>query len=217
MLKTALSHLAPVANTPRLPNYPQLSPIINITFYRKCFLGGNQMTSIIDSHPIIDSNKVHEKKIIAIRWGWCIVEVITWLHYYKKSLATLSPPLRPSEKSTQPHPQKIHSLQPPPLTTRQKKIHPPPNIQTETAKTIKAVWSTALTIHWTDQDYFDIKLFVSTSLIEPTHHGQDESRNSTKSAKKTGPYNTPQDPLGSQEGIKSSSVMHKVSYSGLGP
>ena len=63
-----------------------------------------------------------------------------------------------------------------PLKT--KKIHPLPKIQTETAKTMKAVYSQALTIRWTDRDYFHIKLFVSTSLIKPTHHGQDQSEKS---------------------------------------
>jgi hypothetical protein len=91
-----------------------------------------------------------------------------------------------SEKSTQPRPLK-NSPSPAPSPhhpPKTKKIHPLPKIQTETAKTIKAVWSTALTIRWTDRDYFQIKLFVSTSLIKPNYHGQDQNKNSTRPAKK---------------------------------
>jgi hypothetical protein len=50
-------------------------------------------------------------------------------------------------------------------------------------------------------------LFVSASLIKPTPDGQDsrknldETRKKTKNPPKTRPNNTPQDPLGSQEGI----------------
>jgi hypothetical protein len=78
---------------------------------------------------------------------------------------------------------------------KKKKIHPLPKIQqTETAKLIKAVLSTALTIRCAHLDYFHLKLFVSTSLIKPTHHGQDQRKNPTKPAKKTGLNYTPRGP-----------------------